>query len=486
MLVISRIGKLCLLMIVAVWITAAARGAAAYPFKINGRQPTSAAFVGLDDAERYHPAKRSPMLDAIGPPRLHLDPAEFARLRRLTKPLLRPAPKPGPEPSAGAHVGFLIIGRDGELVRRRCLLHEDTLRIDESDSNRSRVIPIGALETVVPTWRSVLTDRAEDSPATRAVPDMPRGTPVALEGPYVPSPITLDQRTVRERLKGPDVGAGSGDGRVLDEESFWVRLPAGEEPLRGSGLLVWISPTPQWPVPRPFWPALDELNMIAVGAHGAGNQRQVYERLQLALDAIETASTRWTIDPQRVYVTGFSGGGRSASMLWAGFPELLVGAIPIGGLSSWERVPAEGRGGLLPATLPRPTGERLGRLKQRRLSAVTGTEDFNEQETLDRIEHLTREGFHCRAVDVPGLDHSIPGPDVIGPELLWIDEPRRAALAEGAAEAEAMLARHIERFGEADAETRDAIESLVAITVAGPWSEPAWSAAGWLGYTAPE
>jgi poly(3-hydroxybutyrate) depolymerase len=57
--------------------------------------------------------------------------------------------------------------------------------------------------------------------------------------------------------------------------------------------------------------------------------------MQLTLDAIATACDRYVIDPNRIYVTGVSGGGKIASHTWACAPEIIDGVVAIVGVGSY-------------------------------------------------------------------------------------------------------------------------------------------------------
>src|SRR5437879_3459051 len=70
----------------------------------------------------------------------------------------------------------------------------------------------------------------------------------------------------------------------------------------------------------------------------SGNDASVLARREpLALLAAHNLMQRYPVDPERVYVGGFSGGARVAMRLALGYPDLFRGAIlnagsdPIGG-----------------------------------------------------------------------------------------------------------------------------------------------------------
>ena len=123
----------------------------------------------------------------------------------------------------------------------------------------------------------------------------------------------------------------------LSEERFIVYVPAAP-PRQGYGLLAFVPPWPEASLP-PRWAAtLDRQGVIFVSAARSGNDASVLARREpLALLAAHNLMQRYPVDPERVYVGGFSGGARVAMRLALGYPDLFRGAIlnagsdPIGG-----------------------------------------------------------------------------------------------------------------------------------------------------------
>ncbi|HLE85034.1 MAG TPA: carboxypeptidase-like regulatory domain-containing protein, partial [Thermoanaerobaculia bacterium] len=101
----------------------------------------------------------------------------------------------------------------------------------------------------------------------------------------------------------------------LAQEIFEVYVPEGYAPASGSapgyGLLVWVSPNRSGGVERPELQALlDQRRLLWVGANRAGNPRSAWVRAGLALDAARAMAALYDLDPERIYVDGYSGGGR--------------------------------------------------------------------------------------------------------------------------------------------------------------------------------
>lgn len=123
-----------------------------------------------------------------------------------------------------------------------------------------------------------------------------------------------------------------------DEPCSWeVVVPDGYDPTRPYGLLVYIGPSDSGTLPRGWGRLLDERNLIWVAANESGNRQPVTRRIALAVLATGAVADRYEIDPQRVYLSGFSGGARVAGLLAPAYPGVFRGALYIGGAELWEQ-----------------------------------------------------------------------------------------------------------------------------------------------------
>jgi dienelactone hydrolase len=113
----------------------------------------------------------------------------------------------------------------------------------------------------------------------------------------------------------------------LAEEKFAVYVPA-QAPARGYVLLVFVPPWSDARLP-PGWAAvLDRYGVIFVTAARSGNDvTPLGRRAPLALAAAYNVMRRYPVDPERVYIGGFSGGSRTAMRLALGYPDLFRGAL---------------------------------------------------------------------------------------------------------------------------------------------------------------
>jgi dienelactone hydrolase len=113
----------------------------------------------------------------------------------------------------------------------------------------------------------------------------------------------------------------------LIQEKFSVYVPT-QRPARGYALMVFIPPWQDAHLPQGWATVLDEHGMIFVSAAKSGNEENVLDRrIPLALLGAYNAMQRYPIDPDRVYIGGFSGGSRVALRVALAYPDLFRGAL---------------------------------------------------------------------------------------------------------------------------------------------------------------
>jgi tetratricopeptide (TPR) repeat protein len=199
----------------------------------------------------------------------------------------------------------------------------------------------------------------------------------------------------------------------LAEESFQVVVPAGEAPPAGWGLLVWVSPGFFGGTVRPeMRELLAQHRLIWVGANQSGNDRVLWDRWALALDAVWNLRRLYAIDPERVYVAGFSGGGRVASALTMLYPDVFRAGLMVMGIDWYHDLPVPDQPGAhWPAPFEKPPRDLLRLARDRRFVVLTGEHDFNRAQSRVVHRELEREGFAAATyLEVPGMSHYDPVP----------------------------------------------------------------------------
>lgn len=113
----------------------------------------------------------------------------------------------------------------------------------------------------------------------------------------------------------------------LMQERFSVYVPA-QRPLQGYGLMVFIPPWQDAHLPLGWPTVLNEHGMIFVSAAKSGNAENVLDRrIPLALLGAYNVMRRYSINPDRVYIGGFSGGSRVALRIALAYPDLFRAAL---------------------------------------------------------------------------------------------------------------------------------------------------------------
>jgi len=299
----------------------------------------------------------------------------------------------------------------------------------------------------------------------------PEATMADAAPPLIAGRFRCDKSFLSERFNGGHGWTIDAARRTLDDSSFIVRVPKGYDPKSPAGLLVWVSPTESGAPPKAWGPALDALGFIAIGANQSGNNRHITDRYQLALDGAQFVRERYHIDPRRVYVSGFSGGGRTSSMLWACVPDVFAGAVPIGGVSCYEVVP-NGLGQFWPAGYQKPAEKLWALSRAHRMAPITGSKDFNQREVQNAVAIFERSRLPVKLWDVKDLAHEIPSATVLREALGWIDEPYHATRAHEEEEAGKLVAQARKRASIDD----QARVLLRKATEVGPWTPAAWEA----------
>ena len=133
------------------------------------------------------------------------------------------------------------------------------------------------------------------------------------------------------------MGAQSDNADPKEKLEWELYVPSNYSPDVKPGLLVYISPTSSGKLPEKWQSLMDKYNLIWIAANKSGNKINSHKRMTKAVLATSVASNNHDIDVSRIYVVGFSGGGRMASLAASQFPQLFKGAIYNSGVNYWEK-----------------------------------------------------------------------------------------------------------------------------------------------------
>lgn len=200
----------------------------------------------------------------------------------------------------------------------------------------------------------------------------------------------------------------------LARERYDLYVPR-RRPEAGYGVIVFVSPMPDFPLPRDWHAELDRRGLLFVTAHRSGNRQNAFERrMPLALHGLANVAARFPLDASRVYVAGFSGGSRVAQRLALGWPDVFGGVILF---ASSDPI---GVDGFVP-----PPRELMRRFQRRsRVVFATGSSDLPNR-NLDRIARASLEAYCVANVStvVPRIGHWVPDRRGLAKALQALERP---------------------------------------------------------------
>jgi predicted esterase len=139
------------------------------------------------------------------------------------------------------------------------------------------------------------------------------------------SPLT---RLAEERTLADSGAALARYSLEVGSERFLIYQPAAPTPPHGFALLVFVPPWQDARLPPGWAGVLERFGVVFITAARSGNdENPLGRRVPLALLAAAEARRRFPIDPERVYVGGFSGGSRVALRIALAYPDVFHGVI---------------------------------------------------------------------------------------------------------------------------------------------------------------
>lgn len=235
------------------------------------------------------------------------------------------------------------------------------------------------------------------------------------------SPVSTIEEMERRKL-GEDI---STKGKYeLKDLTFEVLVPDGYDPSRPSALFVWINSGDGGGPPGQLVAALAKRNMIFIGANQTGNDHPVVKRIGAAIDAAYNMPALYNIDTNRIYVSGSSGGGRSASEAAIVFSDVFTGgAFYVIGCNHYNNTPVEeGSKRFYTGFWAEQDKKLLSLAKDHYFVFLTGSKDFNRPGTLGAYKAYGQDGFsHCKYIEVPELGHANPPPEYFEEGLAFLD-----------------------------------------------------------------
>ncbi len=180
----------------------------------------------------------------------------------------------------------------------------------------------------------------------------------------------------------------------IHEDITWkMYVPKTYDPSVPAGLMVYISPSDKGWIPKRWQSVFNDENLIWISANASGNEVIVAKRMIYAVLAPQIATASYEIDTDRIYLSGFSGGGKVSGMVAVDFANLFKGAIYICGAE--DRIDE--------------SSEMFSQVKKNRYVFLTGSDDFNRDQTHKIYRRYESAGItNIEYIKVPRMAHANP------------------------------------------------------------------------------
>ena len=209
----------------------------------------------------------------------------------------------------------------------------------------------------------------------------------------------------RSDLLGKEQSARYEDIIDADELISWRVYAPNNDSNELPGVLVYVSPTRSGKIHPQWRDVMDAQNLIYISADHSGNYKPTIRRMVLALMAVKVLANKYAFDLNRVTISGFSGGGRVASILSVQYPEVFTGALYICGVDFWNKRRAP----------------KVDRLVQNRFVFLTGSRDFNRDEVRNIHGRYVKAGAEkSKLIVIPGMKHDLPNQKYLGQALDYL------------------------------------------------------------------
>jgi len=255
--------------------------------------------------------------------------------------------------------------------------------------------------------------------------DAPRTGSFTIESPEIDKLIFADVARRWGTTADADNPPKGAEGDAGEKVSWFVYVPAGYRADGSFGLLVWISPTSHAGMPGQWRGVMDRRRLIWIGPNQAGNPVWSLRRHSLAVEAVNQVRLRnYALDPNRIYVSGMSGGGRIASHVALIHADRFTGGFYIVGCNFYQNIMIAPQR-YWPGFWPRPDRTLLAKAKKEsRFVLLTGETDFNRDQTKKVAEAYEKDGFrYATYVEVPRMAHEIPPAEWFEKGIEALDKP---------------------------------------------------------------
>lgn len=218
----------------------------------------------------------------------------------------------------------------------------------------------------------------------------------------------LEYSSTTKEIFGEEMSMLYQDAIGIDENITWeIQIPDNYNPENPPGIMVYVSPQNSINIPRGWLELVNDENLIWIAARDSGNKTYTTTRILYALAGLQYIQSNYSLDNNRVYVTGLSGGGRIASMIATQYPQFFKGAIYNCGVNFWNNI----------------NEEQLNHIKENRYVFVTGTDDFNLNDT--KKVYAKYKKANVEKIDlmiIPRMGHTNPKRNRFAKAIRYLDQ----------------------------------------------------------------
>jgi hypothetical protein len=212
-------------------------------------------------------------------------------------------------------------------------------------------------------------------------------------------------------------------GYEVSEEEFRVYVPDSYASDVPHGVFVWVSPGDHGKIPSDFKKVFEERRLLAISAKNSGNDRNLNERILMAVEGARYMKRKYTVDDDRKYVSGMSGGSKIASRVTFIYPDFFDGTMYMGGVQHYKKISLTGRQ-MVSGIFPNIPKNFLAQVRQNRHAYMVGEKDGWQVNMEGAYEHVKKQGWkHVAYFEQPGLDHSTVNTSYFRKGITSLDKP---------------------------------------------------------------
>ncbi len=208
------------------------------------------------------------------------------------------------------------------------------------------------------------------------------------------------------------------------KEKFYIHIPKNYSESEQFGILVFMNPSNSIrSLPRGWNKVLREKKLIFISPLYAGNSQKTSRRVSLALASAYKLKEVTSIDTARIFISGFSGGGRIAANTSFAYPDLFSGVISICGINYYKKVPrikATEKGSYGYCSVKKSKAEET--INNVSYCIITGPKDFRYGNLLDIYNGGFKKDDHdVKLIVVKGMGHSLCSGKILDEALSFVE-----------------------------------------------------------------